>query len=102
MELITTLATIPAVIALVTLFKDLGLTAKYSPLVAVLLGVALTLFDGVAYATMIDMQSIFQLISTGVLLGLSAAGLYDGARAIGSKTPNTVVVKEKTSGDHSY
>jgi len=102
MELITTLATIPAVIALVTLAKDLGLPPRFSPLFAVVLGVVLVLFDGVATATLYDVQTVFQLIATGILLGLGAAGLYDGARAIGNKNPTTVVVQEKTSGDHSY
>jgi hypothetical protein len=102
MELITTLATIPAVIALVTMAKDLGLPARFSPLVAVGLGVALVLFDGFATATLYDTQTVFQLIGTGIVLGLGAAGLYDGARVIGGKKTETIVVKESTGGDHAY
>lgn len=103
MEIITTLATVPAIIALVTMAKDLGLPARLSPLLAVVLGVALAVFDGIATATYIDGQGYAQLVATGVVLGLGAAGLYDGARVIGSNRADTIVVQEKVgSGDHSY
>lgn len=84
MELITTLATVPAVIALVTLAKDLGLPSRLSPLLAVLLGVALSLFDGFALGMEFNTQSVLSSIGIGVILGLSASGLYDGAKAVGT------------------
>lgn len=95
MEIVTTLATIPAIIALVTLAKDLGLRSTFAPILAILLGVALALFDLFALGnTEISVQVVLQSIGTGIVLGLSAAGLYDGARAIGSKAQQTVVVEE--------
>ncbi|UVG34593.1 holin [Microbacterium phage Cheeto1] len=96
MEIVTTLATIPAIIALVTLAKDLGLRSTYASILAILLGVALAVFDLFALSDVqITTQVILQTIGTGIILGLSAAGLYDGAKAIGSKAqPTTVVVQE--------
>lgn len=80
METIVTIATVPAVIALVTLAKDLGLPSKLAPLVSVLLGVGLTVLDALATT---GVGNWYQIISTGIILGLSASGLYDGARIIG-------------------
>lgn len=85
MELVTTLATVPAIIALVTLAKDLGLPSKLSPLLAVVLGVVLTLFDAIAFGDAFTNQTVMQAIGMGVILGLSASGLYDGARAVGNQ-----------------
>lgn len=95
MDIITTLATVPAVIALVTLAKDLGLRSTYASILAVLLGVALAIFDLFALSTtVVTTQTILQTIGTGVILGLSAAGLYDGAKAVGGNKPATIVVQE--------
>ncbi|QBZ73216.1 holin [Microbacterium phage Theresita] len=89
MDTITTLATVPAVIALVTLLKDLGLPSKLSPLAAVVLGVGLSILAALSLGTVTNW---YETVSLGVILGLSAAGLYDGARAIGSN--QTIVVEE--------
>lgn len=86
MDTITTIATVPAVLALVTLAKSLGLPTKFSPLLAVLLGVALTLFSSLALAESVNW---YQSISMGLILGLSASGLYDGAKLIGNQTAST-------------
>lgn len=84
---IVTLATIPAVLALVTIAKDLGLPAKFSPALAVILGVALAVFDGLALGTLDSSQNILEHVSVGIILGLSASGVYDGAKMIGSRRP---------------
>ncbi len=39
----------------------------------------------------------YETVSMGVILGLSAAGLYDGARAIGGSKADVVVVQEDPS-----
>ncbi|AXH46416.1 holin [Microbacterium phage Redfield] len=95
MDIAITLASIPAIIAVVTLAKDLGLRSTFAPLLAILLGVAFAIFDLFAGGAVIGTQSILGAISLGVILGLSASGLYDGARAIGSKTPAATVVMEE-------
>lgn len=89
MDTITTLATVPAVIALVTLLKDLGLPSKLGALAAVLLGVALSVLAALSVG---PVGNWYETVSLGVILGLSAAGLYDGAKAIGAK--QTIVVEE--------
>lgn len=86
MELeLVTLASIPAIIALVTLAKDLGLPSKLSPLLAVLLGIVGALVNGYVLGTLIDGPSIVQVGVSGIILGLGAAGLYDGAKAVGAR-----------------
>ncbi|AVR56291.1 holin [Microbacterium phage Etna] len=95
MDIAITLASIPAIIAVVTLAKDLGLRSTFAPILAVLLGVAFAIFDLFAGGSVIGTQTVLQAVAAGVLLGLSAAGLYDGARAIGSKTPAATVVVEE-------
>lgn len=84
MEEIINIATVPAVIALVTLAKDLGLPSKFAALVAVVLGVALSLFSTAAVSGTIT--NWYEPIGVGVILGLSASGLYDGAKAVGTNT----------------
>lgn len=93
MEAITlvTLASIPAIIALVTLAKDLGLPSKLSPLLAVLLGIIAALVDGYILGTLIDGPSIVQVGVSGIILGLGAAGLYDGAKAVGARQPQVMI-----------
>ena len=75
MDTALTLATVPAILAIVQLGKSLGLSGKWSALVAVLLGVLLS----VATYTLGDL-GWYQAAASGLILGLSAAGLYDAAR----------------------
>lgn len=79
------LATVPAVLGLVTIAKDLGLPAKYSPLMAIGVGIVLSVFDVVSRGGTFAHDAP-QAVATGLILGLSASGLYDGARAIGTKS----------------
>lgn len=72
MDLVTDLATIPAIVALVNLAKRLGLPVRLALVLAVVLGVALN----VAVWAWAD-YAWFTSASSGLLLGLAAAGLYD-------------------------
>lgn len=75
MDPIFTLATIPAILALVQFCKELGLPGKGAMLLSLLLGVGLNVLD--FYFT--DLP-LYQAIVGGVLLGLAAAGVYDTAK----------------------
>lgn len=79
--MITTLATIPAIIALVNLSKELGLPPKLSPLLAIVLGILLSLLEALTLNSG-SLASWYEPVSLGIILGLSASGLYDGARII--------------------
>lgn len=69
---ITTLASVPGIVALVNLGKGLGLSGRWSALAAVVLGVALNLASwGLAGYTW------YSAAADGLILGLGAAGLYD-------------------------
>ena len=82
---VTTLATAPAVLALVTLAKDLGLPTKYAALTAVVLGVGLSVADHALAGS-----GAYSAAASGLILGLGAAGLYDTARIIApaAETPS--------------
>lgn len=69
---VLTLVSVPAILALVNLAKGLGLSGKWAALVAVVLGAGLAVAQG-----QLGALPWFQDLIQGVLLGLSAAGLYD-------------------------
>ena len=81
----TTLATAPAVLALVTLARDLGLPKRLAAPLAVVLGVILASADHALAGT-----GAYAAVADGLLLGLGAAGLYDAARLAGGREPATV------------
>ena len=83
MEIVTTLATIPAILALVNLAKTWGVTGKWSALLAVILGLVLSLADyGFLTEDPLTRSGWYIAAATGLILGLSAAGLYDVAATI--------------------
>ncbi|MES1045277.1 hypothetical protein FOA22_12435 [Heyndrickxia oleronia] len=65
-------AIIPLILALVQFFKKVGLPEKYSPIIAVFFG----LFAGIFYLD----APIKEGIIVGLMLGLSATGLYSGTK----------------------
>ncbi|WP_338749229.1 hypothetical protein [Bacillus sp. FJAT-52991] len=65
---------IPLILGMVELLKRAGFPTKYSPIVAVFLGI---LF-GVFYLD----QGVKQGIIIGLILGLSATGLYSGSKNV--------------------
>ncbi|WP_099158278.1 MULTISPECIES: hypothetical protein [Virgibacillus] len=65
-------AIIPLILAMVELVKIVGLPVKYSPFVAVVLGLAFGIFY-------LD-ASLKQNIIVGLMYGLSATGLYSGTK----------------------
>lgn len=65
-------AIIPLIIGIVELFKKGGLPAKYSPFVAVFFGLVLGLI-------FMDL-AVKEGIIVGIMLGLSASGLYSGTK----------------------
>ena len=85
MEPMITIATVPAVLALVTLVKDLGMPSRLAPVLALALGVVLTLLHTLSTGDSITTHTIWGLITSGLILGLSASGVYDGAKLIGER-----------------
>jgi ABC-type uncharacterized transport system permease subunit len=71
------------IVGLVQLIKSLGLPAKYAGLVAVALGLAMSL----GHAYLAD-EVAFKAVILGLALGLSAAGLY-------STTKNAIEASSK-------
>lgn len=82
---VTAIATAPAVLALVTLARDLGLPKRLAAPLAVVLGVVLAVADHA-----LGSSGAYAAVADGLLLGLGAAGLYDAARLAGGHAPATV------------
>lgn len=72
---ITTAVLTALVIGIVEIAKQIGLNTKYAGLLAVILGILATL--GLSF-----FQVTTTVIFTGIVIGLSAAGLYSGAKAL--------------------
>ena len=66
------LLTVPAIVALTNLAKRTGLPSKLAPLVSVIAGVAVACGD--AYSTG---SGYLDAVARGIVLGLTASGLYD-------------------------
>ena len=90
------LLTVPAIVALTNLAKRTGLPSKLAPLVSVLAGVAVACGD--AYSTG---SGYLDAVARGIVLGLTASGLYD--LMPGEPKANTVNVygKDSVRGRHS-
>ena len=76
---VAVLATPLVILALVNLGKSIGINGKASLVLSVVLGVVFAVTDGLLAASV-----IYQYVSNGLLLGLSAAGLYDVSVSAGS------------------
>lgn len=74
------IAVIPIITGLVQLFKMAGLKSKYSPFIAVILGILFGLF----YFS----SNIKEGILIGLVVGLSASGLYSGSKNMIEKDNN--------------
>lgn len=66
------LLTVPAIVALTNLAKRIGFPSRLAPLVSVLAGVAVACGD--AYSTG---SGYLDAVARGIVLGLTASGLYD-------------------------
>lgn len=78
MEYIMFIASVPGVIALVNLGKKFGVKGRWSQLLACVLGALLGMLSAWATAaTAIDARFMVEAAAQGLIIGLSAAGLYD-------------------------
>lgn len=68
------------ILALVNLGKKFGASGRWSMLLAVILGIVLAVLDGTLAGNV-----IYGYASNGLLIGLSAAGLYDVAAIVGTR-----------------
>ncbi|OAK72698.1 hypothetical protein [Lederbergia galactosidilytica] len=66
---------IPLIVGIVQLFKQVGVNKKILPFISLVLGIVV----GVVYVAEMDLK---QGILVGAMLGLSASGLYSGAKNI--------------------
>ena len=90
------LLTVPAIVALTNLAKRTGLPSKLAPLVSVLVGVAVACGD--AYSTG---AGYLDAVARGVILGLTASGLYDLMPGEPKGQTVNVYGKDSVRGRHS-
>lgn len=93
MEAVFTIATVPAILALVQLAKDFGLQGRWATLLAVVLGILLNVA-----VVFLGEEAWFQAAAAGLILGLSAAGLYDIAKVASTK-PETILIEQYSSSN---
>jgi len=98
--MLTDIATVPAVIAVMTLFKSLGMPTKFGALVAAVIGIAFQFLSELSMHTQFTPSNVAEYISTGLLLGLSASGLYDASKLMGGTT-TTITADELRQMDVS-
>lgn len=89
------LLTVPAIVALTNLAKRTGFPARLAPLVSVLAGVAVACGD--AYSTG---SGYLDAVARGIVLGLTASGLYDLMPGEPKRTTVNVYGRD-TRGKHS-
>lgn len=90
------LLTVPAIVALTNLAKRTGLPSKLAPLVSVLAGVAVACGD--AYSTG---SGYLDAAARGIVLGLTASGLYDLMPGEPKASTVNVYGKDSVRGRHS-
>ena len=90
------LLTVPAIVALTNLAKRTGLPSRLAPLVSVLAGVAVACGD--AYSTG---SGYLDAVARGIVLGLTASGLYDLMPGEPKSSTVNVYGKDSVRGRHS-
>ena len=95
MEPITGLASVAVTIALVNVAKLFGVEGKWSTLAAIVIGVAVSAVE-FAFTNVITSAGMYGAVATGLLIGLTAAGVYDVSLNVGGKDAVT-----DYSGKHS-
>lgn len=90
------LLTVPAIVALTNLAKRTGLQSRWAPLVSVLAGVAVACGD--AYSTG---SGYLDAVARGIVLGLTASGLYDLMPGEPKGSTVNVYGKDSVRGRHS-
>ncbi len=77
MQEIYGVAIIPLIVGLVQLVKKLGLPSRFAALLSVVLGV------GAGFV--MHPGNVSQAVIVGLMIGLSASGLYSGGKALSGK-----------------
>ena len=81
MDTLSTILSVPAVLAITQLAKAFGVAGKWALACALVVAVALNVAVYLWSAS-----GLFAAIVGGLLLGLSAAGLYDAAKTASTKS----------------
>ena len=81
-DTLTTILSVPAVVAIVALLKSFGVSGKWALLAALVVAVALNVADYLWSAS-----GLYAVVVSGLLTGLAAAGLYDVAQTAAPSEP---------------
>lgn len=95
MEPLTGIATVATVVALVNVAKTtFNISGRWATLLAVVFGVAIAVVEHVVTATTITAPGIYGAFATGLLLGLTASGVYDVSKNMSGGTEVVAVPTE--------
>ena len=86
MPVVTSIATVAVVLALVNVAKEFGVKGKWATLLAVFFGIILSVLEYVFTTDLVTMQGLYQAFAVGLLIGLTAAGVYDVSKNMGGST----------------
>ena len=75
---ITLIALAAIVVGIVEIIKGLGINSKVIPIIALAVGIGVMFLAGV----LVDITSVREQIVVGLILGLSAMGLYSGGKTL--------------------
>lgn len=93
MDWITTIVSIPAILAAVNIMKNYGLPSNWAPVISVVVGAIMAVV-----ASYIQMQTFDNLpaaLMIGIVTGLSASGMYDVTKTeLPAEPPETIPVPE--------
>jgi len=71
---------VPVIIAIVQLAKNTGLDSRWAPVSALVLG-EIGAFGALAAHAYTPVPDVFHVATVGLIAGLTAAGVYSGAKA---------------------
>jgi len=92
MDTILTLASVPAILAIVQLLKNAGVVVgKWAALVSLALGIIFTLADYGFLGGVQTPAGWYGAVLAGVVLGLSASGVYEVAKTVGTSVANAQI-----------
>lgn len=103
MDWITTIVSIPAILAAVNIMKHYGLPSNWAPVISVVVGAVMAVVA--SYIQMQTFENLPAALMIGIVTGLSASGVYDVTKPeLPAEPPETVSIPEQPGifGDGAY
>lgn len=86
-QLIGNISAVAIIIGIIQALKNFGLDTKMAPVVAIILGLAISF--GLSYY---GETKAFEAVVMGLAIGLSSVGLYSGSKNVAEKYKNEKII----------